>query len=227
MTLAQDIHDLLSAVSLGWLIDVAHLQELFRHTGFLAGGFGTNLKISVLSMTVGTVLGVMLALLRAGHVPILRPLAGFATNVCRNVPSFVLLFYMAFMIPSEIDWGGQIISVPLWLKATLALTFPVIGFSSDQSLGYVEQKRAGSKGAWEVFVIAWLQYFLIIIMASATASVIGADEIVGRANNLIAQNENARFLLATYVYVSLWFLTTGLLFSGAIRLLLLVLPLDD
>ena len=136
------------------------------------------------------------------------------TNVCRNVPSFVLLFYMAFMLPSEIDWAGRIIAVPVWIKATLALTFPVVGFASDQSLGYFTQVRAGIAGARETFAIAWIQYFLIIIMASATASVIGADEIVGRANTIIAQNDSASFLLVTYLYVSAWFLMTGLAVSN-------------
>jgi len=136
--------------------------------------------------------------------------ARLTTDLCRNVPSFVLMFYMAFMLPSEITLNGTIYSLPLWLKATLALTFPVVGFASDQSLGYLLQRRAGLTGAREVFAVAWIQYFLIIIMASATASVIGADEIVGRANIVIASGSSPTFLLTTYIYVSSWFIATGL-----------------
>lgn len=195
------------------------IELLLSHTGYLARGFATNLLISILSMTLGTILGTALGWLRARRVVVLGKLAHVGTNVCRNVPSFVLLFYMASMIPSEVTLGGSIMAVPLWIKATLALTFPVIGFTSDQSRGYFEQHHAGISGAGETFVIAWVQYFLIIIMASATASVIGADEIVGRANIVISQNESAQFLLVTYLYVSLWFLASGLLLTALVKTL--------
>ena len=51
-------------------------------------------------------------------------------------------------------------------------------------------------------------------MASSTASVIGADEIVARANRVIATDQRAEFLIATYVYVSAWFLVAGLVAIG-------------
>jgi ABC-type amino acid transport system permease subunit len=183
---------------------------LIERTPYLAGGFANNLLISVVSMALGSAIGVSLGAARARGGLLLAP-ARLATDLCRNVPSFVLMFYMAFMLPAEVTLRGEILAVPLWLKATLALTFPVIGFASDQALGYFRQVRKGLPGASEVFAVAWIQYFLIIIMASATASVIGADEIVGRANIVIAGGSSPTFLLVTYIYVSLWFIATGLL----------------
>ncbi|WP_299784091.1 hypothetical protein [uncultured Roseobacter sp.] len=198
------------------------IEVLLTHTGYLAGGFGTNLLISVLSMAMGTIIGGALGWLRARRILGAGHLAHLGTNLCRNVPSFVLLFYMASMIPSEVEISGTIMAVPLWIKATLALTFPVIGFTSDQARGYFEQRQKGLSGAGETFGVAWVQYFLIIIMASATASVIGADEIVGRANIIISQNEGAPFLLVTYLYVSLWFLASGLVLTGLVKALVRV-----
>ncbi|GFE50680.1 hypothetical protein So717_24330 [Roseobacter cerasinus] len=195
------------------------IELLLSHTDYLIRGFAINLLISVLSMGLGTVLGGALGWLRAQRVTALGSVAHMGTNVCRNVPSFVLLFYMASMIPSEVTISGTIMAVPLWIKATLALTFPVVGFTSDQSRGYFAQRMAGLTGARETFVVAWVQYFLIILMASATASVIGADEIVGRANIVISQNESPQFLLLTYLYVSFWFLAAGLALTSAARLL--------
>lgn len=190
---------------------------LTENTAYLAGGFAMNLLISVLSMTIGTVLGALLGFMRFRGVLGTGAIARLGTNICRNVPSFVLLFYMASMIPSEVQLNGTIVAVPLWIKATLALVFPVVGFASDQSLGYLTQRRDAVSRAGETFLIAWLQYFLIIIMASATASVIGADEIVGRANTMISRHESGQVLLVTYLYVSLWFIATGLLFSGLLK----------
>jgi His/Glu/Gln/Arg/opine family amino acid ABC transporter permease subunit len=193
------------------------IATLIEATPFLAGGFATNLLIAALSMAFGTLLGLLLAGMRAAGRWWTRLPAEFATSLCRNVPSFVLLFYVAFMLPVEVAIGEQLIAIPLWIKATVALTIPVVGFVSDQALGLRQQRSEGDSAALATFFLAWMQYFLIIIMASATASVIGADEIVGRANRLIAQDHRPVFLLLTYIYVSLWFLAAGLLFSWGLR----------
>ncbi|MEM7490269.1 MAG: hypothetical protein AAF390_14200 [Pseudomonadota bacterium] len=193
------------------------IGTLWAETPYLAGGFQGNLLISALSMGLGTALGGVLGCLRMGFGGVVRGAASALTSLCRNVPSFVLLFYMAFMTPGEIVLSGETVQVPVWIKAVLALTFPVIGFASDQTLAYFTQYRARLDGAGETFVVAWVQYLLIIIMASATASVIGADEIVGRANTVIARSDDARFLLLTYGYVSVWFLGTGLVVSAVLR----------
>ncbi|TCM86133.1 hypothetical protein [Rhodovulum steppense] len=190
------------------------IEILIERTPFLAGGFARNLLISAVSMGLGTLVGAALGLLRFRRFRATLRAEHVLTNVCRNVPSFVLLYYMAFMLPSEIEIGDSIVAVPVWLKAALALTLPVVGFASDQTLGYLQQRETGTAGAGETFVIAWIQYFLIIIMASATASVIGVDEIVGRANLILARDDSPVFMLATYLYVSAWFILVGLAISG-------------
>ena len=196
------------------------IAYLLSHTGFLAEGFAINLLMSALAMSVGTIIGVFLGSWRFKRHLGGSALGGLGTSICRNVPSFVLLFYLTSMVPSEVEVGSQIIAVPLWVKATVAYIFPVTGFASDQTLGYFQHRRDGTSGAFETFAVAWLQYFLIIIMVSATASVIGADEIVGRANILISQSGDDSLLLPTYLFVSLWFISAGLLFSGVLKLIL-------
>ena len=189
--------------------------SLWGWTPFLAGGFAGNLLIAALAMLLGTALGSMLGRARDLPVAWLRSPAAAMTSVCRNVPSFVLMFYAALVLPVELPWRGSFVTVPLLVKATLALTMPVIGFASDQGLALLRQRRERIAGAEATYIVAWLQYFLIILMASATASVIGADEIVGRANRVIATDDRPAFLIATYVYVSAWFLVSGLLVSAA------------
>ncbi|MGC9419216.1 MAG: hypothetical protein ACP5EN_09640 [Rhodovulum sp.] len=189
------------------------IDVLIERTPYLAGGFGRNLLISAVSMGLGTLIGAALGWLRFHRFRATLGSERMLTNLCRNVPSFVLLYYMAFMLPAEVEIAGRILAVPVWIKATLALTFPAIGFASDQSLGFFRQRADGVAGAGETFTVAWIQYFLIIIMASATASVIGVDEIVGRANMVIARDDRPVFMLVTYLYVSLWFIAAGLLVS--------------
>jgi ABC-type amino acid transport system permease subunit len=184
-------------------------------TPFLAGGFAGNILISTLAMVAGTLLGAALGRGRDLPAAWIRGPASATTGLCRNVPSFVLMFYVALVLPAEVEWCGAVVAIPLLLKAALALCLPVIGFASDQHLALRRQRRDRLAGADAAYSVAWLQYFLIILMASSTASVIGADEIVGRANRVIATDGRLTFLIATYVYVSSWFLASGLVASAA------------
>jgi ABC-type amino acid transport system permease subunit len=187
---------------------------LWGWTPYLAGGFACNLTIAALAMIAGTAAGAALGRGRDAGSALLRGPAAALTGLCRNVPSFVLMFYVALVLPVEVAWSGTVVSVPLWIKATLALIIPVIGFASDHGLALRRQRRDGVAGAEAAYLTAWLQYFLIVLMATATASVIGADEIVGRANRVIATDNRTSFLIATYLYVSGWFLVFGLLLTG-------------
>jgi polar amino acid transport system permease protein len=189
-------------------------EALWRATPFLAGGFAGNLAISALAMLIGSLVGTALARGRDAASALARGPAGAVTGLCRNVPSFVLMFYVALFLPVEVALGSTLHAVPLAAKATLALMIPVIGFASDQGLAFRRQRQEGVPGAEAIYFVSWLQYALIILMASSIASVIGADEIVGRANRLIATNDRPAFLLATYAYVSAWFLVCGLGVSG-------------
>jgi polar amino acid transport system permease protein len=49
-------------------------------------------------------------------------------------------------------------------------------------------------------------YFLIIVMASSTASVIGVDEIVSRSNTVISATGRNDLLVWIYLYTMGWFL---------------------
>ncbi|MFO1141864.1 MAG: hypothetical protein U1E59_05640 [Amaricoccus sp.] len=187
---------------------------LLAWTPYLAGGFARNLLIAASAMALGTAAGAGLGRLRVVTSGPLRAAAALATSICRNVPSFVLMFYLAFLLPAELACGGTVVTVPLAIKATFALTIPVTGFASDQWLARRRQAGDGVPGAGATFLTAWLQYFLIVLMASSTASVIGVDEIVSRANRVIATDQRPAFLMATYLYAAAWFLVAGLAVSA-------------
>ena len=195
----------------------AILETLGLWTPFLAAGFGVNLLISAISMLAGTVVGFGLGGLRAGDLRSGRFGAGMVTVAFRNIPSFVFMYYIAFMTPVEFAWNGELVPFPAWIKAAVALAIPVIGFVSDQSAVLIRERRANVPNAFAMFAVSWTQYLLIIIMASSTASVIGVDEIVGRANTVIAAVRDPALILWVYAYVALWFLIGGHMVSAAIR----------
>lgn len=184
---------------------------------FIAEGFLLNLLIAILAMTLGTTFGWGLGIVRARHMAVLSRTSALLTSLFRNIPSFVFMFYIAFMTPVEFVWDGAVIAIPAWIKAVVALTIPVIGFCSDQVDIFIRAQERKAEHAFATFAVAWTQYLLVIIMASATASVIGVDEIVGRANTVIAAVSEPSLILWVYGFVALWFLTSGLIFSQTLR----------
>ena len=182
---------------------------LLNWTPAFASGFGLNILISLVAMAMGTMIGWGLACGRNSQRKKLANSCTLATGVFRNIPSFVFMFYVAFIIPVEFDWNGEPLRFPSWIKASIALTVPVIGFASDQFLRLMREFKKQNTIALPMFLVSWTQYFLIIIMASSTASVIGVNEIVGRANTAIAITQDPSMMLWIYMYVALWFLLSA------------------
>lgn len=175
---------------------------LWTWTPYLGVGFLWNIAISVVTMLIGTPLGYGLARLRLSG----SRLGSTLTAAARVPPTFVLIFYLAYVVPPEIGIGPVHFSVPDWLKVSLALAVAVAGFVSDNALSALRHHRRGETVEALYFIPAWTTYFLIIVMASSTASVIGVPEIVQRANTVIAAVGDPRVILWVYLYTMLWFL---------------------
>jgi polar amino acid transport system permease protein len=118
------------------------LSMLWTWTPFLAGGFAWNILISLVAMLIGTIFGALLARLRLfGRGPLAHA-SLLLTELTRNIPTFVFLFYLAFLIPTEFAVAGQLYAFPVWLKASLALSVAVIGFVSDNLLVALQHRKA-------------------------------------------------------------------------------------
>jgi len=178
------------------------LSALWTWTPFLGAGFLWNILISLVAMGIGTLVGYGLA---RGRLSGSRT-ASWLTAAARVPPTFVLIYYLAYVLPPEIAAGPLTLPLPGWFKASLALSVAVAGFVSDNALQALRHHRRGERVEALYFVPAWTTYFLIIIMASSTASVIGVPEIVQRANTVIAAIGDPKAILAVYLYVMAWFL---------------------
>jgi polar amino acid transport system permease protein len=181
------------------------LDHLWTWTPFLAGGFMLNILISLLAMAIGSGLGAALAFARAAARPRVAHVASALTHVSRNLPTFVLLFYIAFLIPYEFQLAGALVQIPGWIKASVAFSVAVMGFVSDTLLAAIREWRRGNQAAAWLFLPAWSMYLVIIVMASSTASVIGVSDLVARSNIVIAAIGDDRLMLWVYGYAMLWF----------------------
>ena len=134
------------------------IDVLWVWSPFLAEGFGWNIIVSLVAMAIGTVVGMVLALLRGGSNWGARHGGSGLTTLARNAPTFVMLFYLAYIIPTEFTLFGASATFPAWIKASLALGIAVAGYVSDNALAAIRhlrrtkwRKRCSSCGLDELF----------------------------------------------------------------------------
>jgi polar amino acid transport system permease protein len=186
------------------------LASLWAWTPFLLGGFGWNVLIALTAMVLGTAVGSVLAWMRLAQTNAAVRLARVLTELTRNVPTIVFQFYLAVMLPGElhVPATGLVLLIPAWVKAALALSVAVVGFTSDNLAHALALWRKGDHSAALLFLPNWTSYLLIIVIASSTASIIGVSELISRCNTVVNATSNTSLLLPVYVYASLFFLLT-------------------
>ena len=189
------------------------VDVLWAWSPYLAEGFGWNIIVSLVAMAVGTIVGLGLALLRGGAHWSVRHSGSAVTTLARNAPTFVMLFYLAYIIPTEFILFGAAATFPAWIKASLALGIAVAGYVSDNALAAIRHLRRHEIAEALLFVPAWTSYFLIIVMASSTASVIGVPELVRRADTVIGAVDKVGLALWVYLWAMIWFLGFSLLLT--------------
>lgn len=190
---------------------------LVAWTPYLAAGFGWNMAVSLAAMAIGTLVGLLLAAMRGGSSRKINGGGTALTVLARSAPTFVMLFYLAYAVPGTVELFGLVVPVPAWIKASLALAIAVAGYVSDNALAALRHIRRGETAEALLFLPSWTSYFLIIVMASATASVIGVPELVHRAQTVIGAIDSAEISFWIYFYAMLWFLAFAAVVNLAMR----------
>jgi len=102
------------------------LGVLSTWTPFLLGGLGVNVLITLGAMAIGTTIGGLFAIARLSNIAWIARGGRAMTSLFQNIPSLVLLFYAASVIPHEVVLAsGTVLEFPAWLKACLALAGPL------------------------------------------------------------------------------------------------------
>ena len=185
------------------------LEALLTWTPFLAGGFGWNMIVALAAMAIGTPVGILFALMRSAPGWSVRRSGSLLTTIARGAPTFVMLFYLVYIIPERVSLGTVVIVFPIWIKASLALGIAVAGYVSDTALAARHALRRGDMPEALLFLPSWTSYFMIIVMASSTASVIGVPEVVHRSETVIGAIDRPGFSFWIYLYAMSWFLVFG------------------
>ena len=195
------------------------LEQLAAWTPYLLSGFGWNMLVSLAAMAIGTALGILLAAMRNSGIRGIGKGGGAITLVMHGAPTFVMLFYLTYMVPERFVVLGVEAHVPVWMKASLAFGIAVAGFVSDNALAAIRHLAKRRVMEALLFLPSWTNYFLIIVMASSTASVIGVPEAVYRARAVIGAVDEPGFAIWAYLYVMIWFALFSLVLTAGMQYL--------
>lgn len=174
------------------------LTVILKWAPLLLKGFIFNIVISVASMALGTITGVVLGLGQISQNDVVRKLSWFVTQFFRNSPWLVLLFFAMFMIPFEVHIFGARIPLPDWLKAIVGFALPAMANISELLRGAI---RSIPSGQWEAaeslgftrtqtiwriilpqcvkrMLPPWMNLYSLITMATVLASIVGVGEML-------------------------------------------------
>lgn len=201
------------------------VKTILAWTPLLLKGFGFNILISFMSMAIGTVIGSVLGVLQISLLPPVRLTSRFLTQFFRNSPWLVLLFYCMFMLPFEITFGELRIPFPDWIKAVIGLSLPVMANVAEIVRGAVNSIPSGQWEASEslafnrlqqIWLIIlpqcykrmlppWMNLYAILTMATVLASIVGVEEVMTLAGQVLAAEGRPELLVPIYSVVLVWF----------------------
>ncbi len=182
-------------------------------------GFLFNVIISILTMIVGTIAGVLLGLGQISPRPWVRRACWFSTQLFRNSPWLVLLFIVMLSFPFQIEIGGVVIPVPDWTKAVIGLSLPIMANISEIVRGGILSVPTGQWEAadslaysrhqtlWMVIlpqcfkrmIPPWMNWYAILTMATPLVSLLGVEEIITLSRQAMeSENNHPELLLPFY-----------------------------
>ncbi|MQY46386.1 ABC transporter permease subunit [Rhizobiales bacterium RZME27] len=203
------------------------LAVLYKWAPFLVlNGFLFNVLISVLSMALGTGLGVLVGLTLISKWYALRLIGNTGTAFFRNAPWLVLLFVVLLAFPFEFTIFGMRVPFPGWIKAVIGLSLPVaaniaiVVRGAIQSVPSAQWEAAESlsftriQTLWQIIIPQcikrmippWMNWYAILTMATPLCSILGTEEMVTLTRQAMeAEGNKPEFLMPFYGFVLVLF----------------------
>ncbi|MGO1119979.1 amino acid ABC transporter permease [Rhodovibrionaceae bacterium A322] len=202
-------------------------EALFRWIPFMViDGFLFTILISVLTMLIGTAVGVIVGLGQISPVWIISKTSWLITQLFRNSPWLVLLFIVMLSFPFEIVIGDTVIPVPDWMKAVFGLSLPVMAniseivrgavnsvptaqWEASESLAFTRRQtlfRIILPQCFKRMIPPWMNWYAILTMATPIVSILGVEEILNLSRQAIeAEDNHPELLMPFYGFVLLIF----------------------
>jgi polar amino acid transport system permease protein len=214
---------LLTALFAG--VNLGLLEALVKWTPFIAQGFALNVVMSLFAITLGTIGGIFLGMGQLAPSGWASVPSKAVTQIFRNAPWLVLLFYCIFLVPYQITMGGEVYRVPNWLRASIGFTIPVMANFSEVVRGAVQSIPSGQWEAarslgytWKrsLFSIIlpqcikrmlppWMNLYAVLLMATPLASIVGVEDAMTNTRTALQAESESQLLLPMYTYLLSWF----------------------
>jgi His/Glu/Gln/Arg/opine family amino acid ABC transporter permease subunit len=184
----------------------------------LGGGAATTVWVSSVGIAVGVPLGLLFALLRLWHVPILAPIVTGYVSVVRATPLVTLALFIYFGLPSL---GLSLNPVPAALVALSLNTaafhaeiwraslvdFPKEQVDAARSMGMTRAlafRRIVLPQVWRASLPAMVNEMTFLIKSSPAIAVIGVVDLTRTASRVAAYTYAplVPYLAATVIYMA-------------------------
>ena len=189
------------------------------------GGFLLNIVVSFAAMAMGTVMGAAAGLGQISPSAALRRLCWALTQLFRNSPWLVLLFYFMLLLPYQARVGDATVEIPAWAKASFALSLPIMANISEIVRGAVNSIPSGQWEAAESLAFPrgktlrkiilpqcvkrmtppWMNWYAILTMATPLISILGVSDGMTLTQNALAAEGRGELLIPMYLWLMLWF----------------------
>lgn len=201
-------------------------MNVSRFIQYIASGTAYTVAVSLISLPLGLILGLIFSLLYVYGGKILERLMSIYSSVMRGIPPIVLLFILYFVVSGSINlspfWAGSIslgiVSSAYQMEIIRGALLSVsggqmvaaraIGMSKLQAIRYVIIPQA-----FRLAIPPWSNEAAIVIKDSSLVYALGVPEILRRAQLISASSRQPflAFITAGLIYFLLVFLTNRLL----------------
>lgn len=189
------------------------------------GGFTLNILVSFAAMALGTALGLWLGLALLSRFASVRRAAWVVTQIFRNSPWLVLLFYFMLLLPFSVTIFDQRIDIPGWVKATFALSLPIMANIAEVVRGAVNSIPTGQWESAESLAFSrrqtlwmiilpqclkrmtppWMNWYQILTMATPLISILGVNDVMRLTRDALAAEGRAEYLIPMFLWIMSWF----------------------
>lgn len=135
--------------------------------GFLASGIQMTLFLSVVTLVVATVLGMVIAVMQMSRFRLARIIALVVGEIVRNTPILVQLLWVYYVLPIVFD-----IRIDALTAAIIGLSVYSAVFISEAFRAGIATVPVGHREAAEVLGLTPLQSFTRIVLPQAIRSVL-------------------------------------------------------
>lgn len=188
-------------------------------------GFVVDLWASVLAMIFGSILGGLVGVGRTSKINIISITCQIITNIFRNSPFLVLVFFFVLLIPYNIIIFDTEIHIPGLLKAITGMSLVVMSYVSDVVRGGIEsipssQWEAAQSLALKRRVILskiifpqafrrmlapWMNVYAMLVMSTPLISIVGVHDAVYLTQSALSSENDPSLMLPMWGFTLLLF----------------------